>query len=57
MEDPNRKMISFRLTEEARKALAFIARYRGISQAAVLEQLIRDEAQRVNIEHTVKPAA
>ena len=57
MDDPNRRMVSFRLTEEARRLLSLVARFRGISQAAVLEILIRDEAQRLNVENELKLSA
>lgn len=40
---------SFRLTPEARRLLAAMAEKRGVSQGAILEQLIRDEAERRNI--------
>lgn len=39
-----RTSTSFRLTEGARELLADLAELRGISQAAVMEQAIRDYA-------------
>jgi len=41
-----RKMISLRLTVQARRILERLAREQGISQAAVLEVLLRREASR-----------
>lgn len=41
-----RKAVTFRLTEECRRLLLALAHDKGISQAAVLELLVRDEAKR-----------
>jgi DNA-binding Lrp family transcriptional regulator len=41
----NRQKTSFALTEEAKRLLAAISEKLGISQAAVLELLIRKEAK------------
>lgn len=41
------RLTNFRLTEECRRLLAMIAEKRGISQAAVIESLVREEAERV----------
>jgi hypothetical protein len=46
MGEPDRKAVTFRLTAECRRLLAELARARGISQAAVLELLLREEARR-----------
>jgi hypothetical protein len=43
--DVGRTLTNFRLTDEARSLLALVARRRGISQAAVVEQAIRDYAE------------
>jgi hypothetical protein len=40
---------SFSLTEEAKRLLAQIAKKNGISQAAVLELLIREKAKQEGI--------
>ena len=42
--DQQRKMVSLRLSAAARQILARLAREQGISQAAVLELLLRREA-------------
>lgn len=57
MDEPNRKMVSFRLTEECRNLLSLIGRAKGISQSAVLELLVRDEADRLRLETELKLAA
>ena len=46
MGDAERKAVTFRLTAECRRLLAELARAKGISQAAVLELLLREEARR-----------
>ena len=46
MERGTRKSITFRLTEECRRLLADLARERGISQAAVIELLVREAARK-----------
>ena len=46
MGDAERKAVTFRLTAECRRLLAELARVRGISQAAVLELRLREEARR-----------
>jgi predicted DNA-binding protein len=43
---PKRKATSFRLTEEAAKLLAILAEGMGLSQASVLELMIRDWAKK-----------
>ena len=50
-------MVAFRLTEEGRRLLALLADERGISQTAVIELLLRDEARRTNVEEEAKIAA
>lgn len=47
---PNpKRALGVRLTDEARRLLLILAERRGITQTAVIEQLIRDEAERKNI--------
>ena len=46
MGDAERKAVTVRLTAECRRLLAELARAKGISQAAVLELLLREEARR-----------
>ena len=53
----NRKMVEFRLTEDCRRLLALLSDQKGISQSAVIELLVRDEARRTNVEEEVKAAA
>jgi hypothetical protein len=53
----NRKVVALRLTEECRRLLVLLADARGISQAAVIELLVRDEARRTNVEEEAKIAA
>ena len=43
-ETADRKMVSLRLSKQARSILERLARQQGISQAAVLEVLLRREA-------------
>ena len=43
-EATDRKMVSLRLSRQARQILERLARQQGISQAAVLEVLLRREA-------------
>ena len=52
-----RKAITFRLTDECRRLLVLLAQYRGVSQAAILEMLVRDEARRLDLEAESKIAA
>lgn len=52
---PTAKAMSFRLTEEARKLLALLAEKRGVNMTAYLETLIRDEAERKNVDTLQKP--
>ncbi len=52
-----RKAVTVRLTAEARRLLALLSQYRGVSQAAVLEMLVRDEARRLDLEAESKIAA
>jgi hypothetical protein len=44
-----RAQLSHRLTPEAMRLLAVIAAQLGISQAAVLELLIREKARRIGV--------
>ncbi len=44
-----RSPLTMRLTEEGKKLLERLAASRGISQTAVVEQLVRDEAERKGI--------
>ena len=57
MSGDGRKVVTFRLTAECRRLLALLAQNRGISQAAVIEILVRDEAERRNLEAESKIAA
>lgn len=41
------RLTNFRLTEECRRLLVMLSEKRGISQAAVVESLVREEAERV----------
>jgi hypothetical protein len=50
------RLTNFRLTEECRRLLVMIAEKRGISQAAVIESLVREEAERIT-ERELKLAA
>ncbi len=50
------RLPNFRLTEECRRLLVMIAEKRGISQAAVIESLVREEAERIT-ERELKLAA
>ena len=52
-----RRAVTVRLTAEARRLLALLAQQKGISQAAVLELLIRDEARRADVDAESKIAA
>jgi hypothetical protein len=45
-----RTVFAFRSTAGCRRLLASLAQNRGISQAAALEILVRDEAERRNLE-------
>ncbi len=51
------KITNFRLTEECRRLLGLLAEDKGISQAGVVELLVREEAKRTDVEEAVKPAA
>ena len=51
------RITNFRLTEECRRLLALLSEDKGISQAAVIELLVRDEARRTDVEAAVKLAA
>jgi hypothetical protein len=50
------RLTNFRLTEECRRLLLRIAERRGISQAAVIESLVREEDARIT-ERELKLAA
>jgi predicted transcriptional regulator len=52
----NRKLSTFRLTDECRRLLADLAERRGVSQAAIIELLVRDEAHK-QAERELKVAA
>jgi hypothetical protein len=54
---PSRQATTFRLTAEARSLLAHLAGRRGVSQAAVLETLIRQDAQRDYLAEALKKPA
>ncbi len=45
MQSPTRKAVTFRLTEECRRLLLELANRKGISQAAVIELLVREEGR------------
>lgn len=51
----SRKPSSFKLTETALDILKTLSANRGQSQAAVLERLLRDEADEVGIEYLKYP--
>lgn len=51
----DRKAVTFRLTADCRRLLAALADAKGVSQAAVLELLVRQEAR--NEEQILKIAA
>ncbi len=44
-----RSPLAMRLTEDGKRLLEALAASRGISQTAVVEQLVRDEAERRGI--------
>lgn len=46
MSGANRKLTTFRLTDECRRLLAELAEKRGVSQAAMIELLVREEAHK-----------
>ncbi len=48
MSSADRKLTTFRLTEECRALLADLAKRRGVSQAAILELLVREESYKQN---------
>ncbi len=50
------RLTNFRLTEECRRLLVMLSQRRGISQAAVVESLVREEAERV-MDRELKPVA
>lgn len=50
------RLTNFRLTDECRRLLAMLSEKRGISQAAVVESLVREEAERV-LDRELKLAA
>lgn len=52
----DRKAVTFRLTAECRRLLAELAVKRGVSQAAIVELLVREEAQQ-QTERELKLAA
>jgi hypothetical protein len=51
----DKRSSSFRLTDEAFTLLARIAEHQGITQSAVLELLIRREAEHLGLRPTSKP--
>jgi predicted DNA-binding protein len=53
----NTKITNFRLTDECRRLLALLSEDKGVSQAAVVELLVREEAKRTDVEESVKLAA
>ncbi len=44
-----RSPLTMRITDDGKKLLELLAGKRGISQTAVVEQLIRDEAERKGV--------
>lgn len=46
---PLKTTTSFRLSADAKSLLAALAHHTGLSQAGVLEVLIRDEAEKVGL--------
>lgn len=55
MSGSDRKAVTFRLTAECRRLLTELADAKGISQAAVLELLVREEGRKES--QTLKLAA
>lgn len=49
-----KRALGVRLTDEARSLLEQLATRRGVSQTAIIEQLIRDEAEKRGIVPTRK---
>lgn len=54
---PPKKLVSWRLTEDAIELLANMAERRGVSQAAIIEILVRQEDEREKEERQLKIAA
>jgi len=52
-----KKLVAWRLTEEAIELIRGMADARGVSQAAIVEILVREEAEREQEEQLLKPAA
>lgn len=44
-----KKIKNFRMTEEGIAILAALAAKKGVSEASVVEMLVRDEASRINV--------
>lgn len=45
----NKQLIAVRLTPEAKKLLKLLAEQKGVSQAVIVEMLVRKEAKKENI--------
>ena len=45
----NKQLTSLRLTPEAKKLLKLLAQKKGVSQAAIVEMLVRDLAKKENV--------
>jgi hypothetical protein len=52
-----KKLVAWRLTEECIALIQGMADRRGVSQAAIVEMLVRDEAEREEEERQLKLAA
>lgn len=52
-----KKLVAWRLTEECIALLQNMADKRGVSQAAIIEMLVRQEAEREEEERQLKLAA
>lgn len=56
MSAADRKLSTFRLTNECRRLLVELAEQRGVSQAAIIELLVREEAHK-QVQRELKLAA
>jgi hypothetical protein len=51
-----RTPLTMRITDEGKRLLELMSERRGVSQTAVVEQLIRDEAERKGLRSISSPA-